>query len=326
MDESNDVSQLLVFIHGVYSEFNVTQELASVHSMHSTTTGKDIFDEVSKPITEYNLEWKQVQCVTIDGGKNISGTKRGLVGQITTACEVGGFSKPIFLHCLIHQQALCLKYVDVSCVMKPVFSAVNFIRSHALNHRQSRDLLKEIDSKFVDLPYDAAVRWLSCGKVLLHFIKLKSQIDLFLTEKNKPQPLLSDCEWIWKLAFFADMTGHMNHFNLKLQGKTNLITDNFVHVKAFRAKLALLEGQVKVKNFAHFLCREKFHAESKVEFPSSIANEIISDLRKSFTSDLLTLMPRKMKSGSFIIHLTKILKIFQFIFKWKLLISRQMTD
>ena len=75
-----DASQLLVFIRDVYSEFNVTQELASVHSMHSTTTGKDIFNEVSKTITEYNLEWKQVQCVTIDGGKNMSGTKRGLVG------------------------------------------------------------------------------------------------------------------------------------------------------------------------------------------------------------------------------------------------------
>ena len=138
MDESTDVcdtSQLLVFIRGVDSEFNVTQELASVHSMHTTTTGEDIFNEVSKTMTEYNLEWKQVQCVTIDGGKNMSGTKKGLVGQITTACEVGGFLKPIFLHCLIHQQALCLKYVDMSCVMKPVVSVVNSIRSHALNHR-----------------------------------------------------------------------------------------------------------------------------------------------------------------------------------------------
>ena len=285
LDESTDVfdtSQLLVFIRGVDSEFNVTQELASVHSMHTTTTGEDIFNEVSKTMTKYNLEWKQVQCMTIDGGKNMSGTKKGLVGQITTACEVGGFSKPIFLHCLIHQQALCLKYVDMSCVMKPVVSVVNFIRSHALNHRQFRDFLKEIDAEFVDLPCYTAVRWLSCGKVLLHFFELRLEIDVFLTEKNKPQPLLSECEWIWKLAFFADMTGHMNQLNLKLQGKANLISDYFVHVKAFRAKLALLEGQVKVKNFAHFPCCEKFHAESKVEFPSSFANEIISDLKKQF--------------------------------------------
>ncbi|KAK3702612.1 hypothetical protein RRG08_042602 [Elysia crispata] len=181
-------SQLLVFIRGVDSEFNVAQELASVHSMHTTTTGEDSFNEVSKTMTEYNLEWKQVQCVKIDGGNNISGTKKVLDGQITIACEVRGFSKPILLHCLIHQQALCLKYVDMSCVITPVVSAVNIIRSHALNHRQFRDFLKEIDAEFVDLPHYTAVRWLSCGKVLLHFFGLRLGIDLFLTEKNKPQP------------------------------------------------------------------------------------------------------------------------------------------
>ena len=39
---------------------------------------------------------------------------------------------------------------------------------------------------------------------------------------------------------------------------------------------------MKVKNFAHFPCCEKFHAEIKVEFPSSFENEIISDLKKQF--------------------------------------------
>jgi hypothetical protein len=38
------------------------------------------------------------------------------------------------------------------------------------------------------------------------------------------------------------MTSQMNNLNLKLQGKTNLISDYFVHVKAFKAKNALLEG------------------------------------------------------------------------------------
>lgn len=49
LDESTDVCdtfQLLVFLRVVNSEFNATQELASVHSMHTTTTGEDIFNEV----------------------------------------------------------------------------------------------------------------------------------------------------------------------------------------------------------------------------------------------------------------------------------------
>lgn len=82
LDESTDAcdaSQLLVFICGVNSEFDVTQELASVHSMHSTVTGEDIFKELQKTVTKYNLEWSKLQCVTIDEGKNMSGVKKGLV-------------------------------------------------------------------------------------------------------------------------------------------------------------------------------------------------------------------------------------------------------
>ena len=139
MDEStdvNDTSQLLIFVRGVDDELNVTQELASLNSMHSTTTGKDIFEEVEKTLIKFNLDWNRLQCVTIDGGRNMSGTNIGVVRQITKACEASGASVPIFLHCIIHQQALCIKHVDMSCVLKPVVSVVNFIRSHALNHRQ----------------------------------------------------------------------------------------------------------------------------------------------------------------------------------------------
>ncbi|XP_078084146.1 general transcription factor II-I repeat domain-containing protein 2-like [Mustelus asterias] len=77
LDESTDVcdtSQLLVFIRGVDSEFNVTQELASVHSMHSTVTGEDIFKELQKTVLEYNLEWNKLQCVTIDWRKERHGS------------------------------------------------------------------------------------------------------------------------------------------------------------------------------------------------------------------------------------------------------------
>ena len=49
LDESVDVSdtsQLLLFIRGINANFEITEDLASVHSMHGTTTGIDIFREV----------------------------------------------------------------------------------------------------------------------------------------------------------------------------------------------------------------------------------------------------------------------------------------
>ena len=69
--------------------------------------------------------------------------------------------------------------------MKPVAWAVNFIRSHASIHPQFQTFLKEIHAEYSDLPYRAAVRWLSCGKVLLRFCNLRNEINLFLTGKNK---------------------------------------------------------------------------------------------------------------------------------------------
>jgi len=88
----------------------------------------------------------------------MSGIKKGLVGQVRQTCADKSIAEPMFLHCIIHQQALCAKYVDMSCVWNPVVKMVNFIRSHELTHRLFGDMLKQIDSASVDLPCYTAVR------------------------------------------------------------------------------------------------------------------------------------------------------------------------
>ncbi|KAL4098878.1 hypothetical protein QTP88_023396 [Uroleucon formosanum] len=154
LDESTDVSdtsQLLLFIRGVNKDLGISNELLSVHSMHGTTTGIDIFKVIEKSFLEYNLKWENLKCITTDGGRNMCGTKKGLIGQIFTNCEKESF-KPMTLHCIIHQQALCEKTLDLSCVMDPIISTVNFIRSSALRHRQFQDFLKEIETEYPDIP------------------------------------------------------------------------------------------------------------------------------------------------------------------------------
>ena len=74
LDESTDVSdtsQLLLFVRGINVNFKITQELMSIHSMHGITTGLDIFAQVEKLISDYNLEWKKLKCIMTDGGKNM---------------------------------------------------------------------------------------------------------------------------------------------------------------------------------------------------------------------------------------------------------------
>ncbi|GFQ97879.1 general transcription factor II-I repeat domain-containing protein 2 [Trichonephila clavata] len=79
------------------------------------------------------------------------GKDKGVVALVSKAAENDGGSKPLVLHCIIHQQSLCRKCLDMSEVLKPVISTVNFIRSFGLNHQQ---FLEEIGEN--DLPYHTA--------------------------------------------------------------------------------------------------------------------------------------------------------------------------
>ena len=77
------------------------------------------------------------------------------------------------------------------------------------------------------------MRWLSGGKVLLRFYNLRKEINHFLTDKNKADPILSNPVWVSKLSFLVDITSHINDLNLKLQGKENLICDLYRIVNGF---------------------------------------------------------------------------------------------
>ncbi|GFT29938.1 uncharacterized protein NPIL_361371 [Nephila pilipes] len=76
--------------------------------------------------------------------------KKGLVGLVKQMCIEKNIPQPMFLYCVIHEQALCDKYVNISSVLNPVVKMTNLIRSLRLNHRQFRDILKDIDTESQD--------------------------------------------------------------------------------------------------------------------------------------------------------------------------------
>ena len=143
-------------------------------------------------------------------------------------------------------------------------------------------MLKDADTESQDLPYYTAVRWLSCGKVLGRVFEVRKQIGDFLESKGKPEPLLSDEEWVWKLAFATDITSHLSFLNLKLQGEESLVCDLYTNIKAFRSKLDLFLKQVQANNLTHFQQCKVFMDEATVELPTSFACEIIKNLQKQF--------------------------------------------
>jgi len=52
-----DTAQLLVFVCGVDSSFQVTEELAGLMSLHGQTTGLKIFNSVKSVIDDLGLSW-----------------------------------------------------------------------------------------------------------------------------------------------------------------------------------------------------------------------------------------------------------------------------
>ena len=93
-----DTSQLLVLVRGIHSASEAHEEVASLRSLKSITTGEDLF-----------LRRREARCeilpsVTTDGDRNINGSLTG-VGRI---CEVTlvNSAKPRMFQCIVRLEAV----------------------------------------------------------------------------------------------------------------------------------------------------------------------------------------------------------------------------
>uniref|UniRef100_A0A5F8GNQ2 HAT C-terminal dimerisation domain-containing protein n=1 Tax=Monodelphis domestica TaxID=13616 RepID=A0A5F8GNQ2_MONDO len=286
LNESNDVhdsAQLLIFIHELNDNCEVTEELDALQSIKGTTTEEDNYEKFSQSGKDLELDWAKLASVTTDGVPSMVGSKKGVIAHINQEMDKHNHSHPKAIHCLIHQQALlCSKSLKWDSVMKIVVSCVNFIRANALNHRQFQLFLSELNVAYEDVLYHTEVLWLSQGRVLRHFYDLLPQITAFMFSKNKEVPELNDAEWKWYLAFLIDVTELLNSFNVQLQGKRKLICDIQPHVKAFEVKLGLLIKQVE-ENFCHLLLTQNLLAEKPlIAFPKETCVDSLEKLQKEF--------------------------------------------
>lgn len=62
---------------------------------------------------------------------------------------------------------------------------MNWIRSHALRHREFQSLLDEVGTEHLDVLFHNSVRWLSLGKVFDRVFELRNEIITFLTLKEE---------------------------------------------------------------------------------------------------------------------------------------------
>ena len=70
------------------------------------------------------------------------------------------------------------------------------------------------------------VRWLSWRKILTRFFELRTEIEVFLREKNSLLSIhFQDIIWLTKVAYLSDIFSLLNELNLSMQRPlTNIFT------------------------------------------------------------------------------------------------------
>ena len=104
--------------------------------------------------------------------------------------------------------------------------------------------------------FHSNVRWLSKGKVLACFWKIKNEIKDFLVQQKSPKVqvyfnFLEEGSNLDALVFLVDITGHLNDPNLKLRGKDNSVCDQVAAVQSFQKKLDILKMDIE-EDCVHF--------------------------------------------------------------------------
>ena len=112
-------------------------------------------------------------------------------------------------------------------------------------------------------------------------------IEIFLNEKHRPLTELQNNTWLWKLAFYVDLTKHVNELNLRLQGENQHLPDLYTNIKSFRKKLILFQSQLRSKCFSHFKTCEIFSHTTETEFPIDFAIETLSAFKIDFDTRFL---------------------------------------
>jgi len=133
--------------------------------------------------------------IKTDGARAFTGKNVGMIKFSTNNLKAEHpDSNLLSFHCILHQESLCKGALDLKPVVDPVVGVVSILRARALNHRQFKSLLEDMEAKHTDVIYHNNVRWQSLGKVLKRIWELHNEILLFLKIKG------ISCDSVTKMA------------------------------------------------------------------------------------------------------------------------------
>ena len=139
-----------------------------------------MFKALDSFVTSNGLWWSRCVGICTKGAKAMTERHSGMqaVAPDTT-----------WVYCSIHREALAAKGMPDS--LKDVLdTTVKMFKARPLNSRIFSALCNDMGSDHVMLLQHTEVRWLSRGKVLTRFFKLKDKLKVLFTDHNCR---LSDC-------------------------------------------------------------------------------------------------------------------------------------
>ncbi|XP_077763998.1 protein FAM200A [Canis aureus] len=254
LDESTDVAScptLLVYVRYVWQD-DFIEDLLCCLSLHSHTTGLDIFTELEKCIVgQYKLNWKNCKGISSDGAANMTGKHSRVIEKLLEVTH----NSALWHHCFIHREALVSKEIPPSLmvVLKNAVKIVNFIKGSSSNGQLLEILCSEIGVNHTHLLFHTEVRWLSQGKVLSRVYELRNEIYIFLIEKQSHLAnIFEDDIWVTKLAYLSDVFGILNELNLKVQGKNNVF-QYLDHILGFQKTILLWQARLKSNRPSYYM-------------------------------------------------------------------------
>ncbi|XP_060762621.1 general transcription factor II-I repeat domain-containing protein 2A-like [Neoarius graeffei] len=285
MDESTDITdkaQLCIFIRMVH-DMTAKEELLAVLHMNAHTRGEDIFQIFKNFIDKTKIPVCKLVSITTDGAPAMTGRRNGFVAKCR---EDEAFPDFLSYHCIIHQQALCAKMLNMKEIMDVATKVACSIRAKSLQRRLFCLQLEEADSDHTGLLLHTDVRWLSRGKFLQRFRDLLPEIKQFLQEKKHAEyEQLNDDHWLLDLAFLTDLSNMLNELNVELQGKEKLVINMISTVNAFKGKLKLLSSKIQrndLGNFSNLASELNNQGKDSTEFDSACYAEQIDTVLSDF--------------------------------------------
>ncbi|XP_068121767.1 general transcription factor II-I repeat domain-containing protein 2A-like [Hyperolius riggenbachi] len=253
LDESTDLTdtaQLCIFNRMGFTDMNAKEELLTILSMKERTRGEDIFQAFKQFIEKMRLPVCKLVSITTDGAPAMIGRVNGFIAKCR---EDDAFPDFLNYHCIIHQQALCAKMLNMKEIMDVAMKIACSIRARSLQRRLFRAHLEHTDCDHTELLLHTDVRWLSRGKFLQRFRELCPEIkDFLLLNKYPEYQQLSDNQWLLDLAFLTDLTNMLNDLNLELQGKEKNVINMISSVNAFKRKLQHLSSKLQRHELNNF--------------------------------------------------------------------------